>query len=143
MDLFDFAQQEHTDQPADERARYEELCGLIRRNNELYYAQATPEMSDAEYDHLYKELEELEATHPEWRTPDSPTQRVGNDLSEGFAKITHPAPMLSIDDIFEQKVEEGHEGESDAELAKFDDKLQRALATSAEPVVTADPTLDG
>ena len=82
---------------------YVELCERIRRNNELYYAQAQPEISDAEYDALYRKLEHAEDAHPEWVTPDSPSQRVGNDLTEGFAKVSHPLPMQSIDDIFEHK----------------------------------------
>ena len=101
MDLFDFA----ASQGETDRERYRGLCAIVRRNNELYYAKATPEISDAEYDRLYREIEELERAHPDWVTPDSPTQKVGNDLSEGFRKVTHPAPMQSIDDIFEHKPE--------------------------------------
>lgn len=160
MDLFEFAAAQ---QEQDPRAHYDELCATIRRNNELYYAQAQPEISDAEYDKLYRELEELEAAHPDWVTPDSPTQRVGNDLSEGFRKVTHPAPMLSIDDIFEHK-----EGESDAELVEFykdtckrikrlrqketpeseDDSKRNELSTEElqgdkAPVVVVEPKIDG
>ena len=136
MDLFEFAAAQ---QEQDPRAHYDELCATIRRNNELYYAQAQPEISDAEYDKLYRELEELEAAHPDWVTPDSPTQRVGNDLSEGFRKVTHPAPMLSIDDIFEHKPEDG---ETDAELTEFYRRLQRSLGQEA-PLVVVEPKIDG
>ena len=136
MDLFEFAAAQ---QEQDPRAHYDELCATIRRNNELYYAQAQPEISDAEYDKLYRELEELEAAHPDWVTPDSPTQRVGNDLSEGFRKVTHPAPMLSIDDIFEHKP---GEGETDAELTEFYRRLQRSLGQEA-PLVVVEPKIDG
>ncbi len=134
MDLFDYAaaQQELTP-----REHYDKLCAVIRRNNELYYAQAQPEISDAEYDQLFRELESLEAEHPDWVTAESPTQRVGNDLSEGFRKVTHPVPMLSIDDIFEHK-----EGERDAELVEFYDRLQRSLAQEA-PLVVVEPKIDG
>ena len=160
MDLFEFAA---TQQKQDPRVRYDELCATIRHNNELYYAQAQPEITDAEYDKLYRELEALEADHPEWVTPNSPTQRVGNDLSEGFRKVTHPAPMLSIDDIFEHK-----EGESDAELVEFykdtckrikrirqketpeseDDSKRNELSTEElqgdkAPVVVVEPKIDG
>lgn len=135
MDLFDFAEQ----QKAEPKARYEELCRIIRHNNELYYAKAQPEISDAAYDRLYRELEELEAAYPELRTPDSPTQRVGNDLSEGFAKVTHPAPMLSIDDIFEHKP---GEKETDVELVEFYERLSRALGEEA-PHVVVEPKIDG
>lgn len=136
MDLFEFAA---TQQKQDPRVRYDELCATIRHNNELYYAQAQPEITDAEYDKLYRELEELEAAHPEWVTPDSPTQRVGNDLSEGFRKVTHPAPMLSIDDIFEHKP---GEGETDAELIEFYGRLQKNLEQEA-PLVVVEPKIDG
>ena len=136
MDLFEFAA---TQQKQDPRVRYDELCATIRHNNELYYAQAQPEITDAEYDKLYRELEELEADHPEWVTPDSPTQRVGNDLSEGFRKVTHPAPMLSIDDIFEHKP---GEGETDAELIEFYGRLQKNLEQEA-PLVVVEPKIDG
>ncbi len=136
MDLFEFAA---TQQKQDPRVRYDELCSTIRHNNELYYAQAQPEITDAEYDKLYRELEALEADHPEWVTPDSPTQRVGNDLSEGFRKVTHPAPMLSIDDIFEHKP---GEGETDAELIEFYGRLQKNLEQEA-PLVVVEPKIDG
>lgn len=131
MDLFKYA--------AEQKERYEELCRIVRVNNELYYAKAQPEISDAEYDRLYREIEQIEAEHPEYVTPDSPTQRVGNDLSEGFAKVTHPAPMLSIDDIFEKKP---GEGEADAELIDFYTRLSRALGQES-PHVVIEPKIDG
>ena len=90
-------------------------------------------------DKLYREIEELEREHPEFITPDSPTQRVGNDLSEGFRKVTHPAPMQSIDDIFEHKP---GEGETDAELVEFYNRLASSLGQQA-PRVTIEPKIDG
>lgn len=135
MDLFEFA----AAQAPSPRERYDELCAVVRRNNELYYAKATPEISDAEYDRLYREIEELEREHPDFITPDSPTQRVGNDLSEGFRKITHPAPMQSIDDIFEHKPEQG---ETDAELIDFYQRLEKSLGSPA-PKVVVEPKIDG
>lgn len=131
MDLFEFADLA--------KERYEELCRTVRHNNELYYAKAEPEITDAEYDRLYRELEELEDAHPEWVTPDSPTQRVGNDLVEGFAKVTHPEPMLSIDDIFEKKP---GEGETDEELVEFYTRLSKALGME-NPRVVVEPKIDG
>lgn len=130
MDLFEYTK--HND-----KARYGELCRIVNRNNELYYAKATPEISDAEYDRLYRELEELENRYPEFVTPDSPTRRVGNDLTEGFRKVAHPTPMQSIDDIFEHK-----EGERDAELVEFYDRLGRSLGQS-RPKVVVEPKIDG
>ena len=138
MDLFEFAasQQEQQESPQE---RYAELCAIVRHNNELYYAQAQPEISDAEYDKLYREIEDIEREHPEFITPESPTQRVGNDLSEGFRKVTHPAPMQSIDDIFEHKPETG---ETDAELVEFYQRLCNSLGQNA-PLVTVEPKIDG
>ena len=135
MDLFEYAAAQQSP-----RERYEELCATVRRNNELYYAKATPEISDAEYDRLYREIEELEREHPEFITPDSPTQKVGNDLSEGFRKVTHPAPMQSIDDIFEHKPAEGEE--TDAELIDFYQRLEKSLGKTA-PKVVVEPKIDG
>lgn len=136
MDLFDFAEQQAQQT---ERERYDELCRIINRNNELYYAKAQPEITDAEYDALYRELEQIEASHPDFVTPSSPTQRVGNDLTEGFRKITHPRPMLSIDDIFEHKPDKG---ETDAELIEFYTRLSSALGQT-EPQVVIEPKIDG
>lgn len=135
MDLFDFA----AEQQPSYRNRYDELCRVIRHNNELYYAQAQPEITDAEYDAMYRELEELEKEHPELITPDSPTQKVGNDLTEGFRKVRHPRPMQSIDDIFEHKPEMG---ETDVELVDFYNRLCRSLGQDS-PQVVIEPKIDG
>ncbi len=132
MDLFDFSARQ-------DRDRHAALCATLHHNNELYYAKAQPELSDAEYDALYRELEALEAAHPEFITPDSPTQRVGNDLNEGFRKVQHPQPMQSIDDIFEHKP---GEGETDAELIDFYARLGNSLGTPA-PQVVVEPKIDG
>ncbi len=136
MDLFEYKDRKETE----ERARYEELCRVVRRNNELYYAKAQPEISDAEYDRLYRLIQDVEAEHPEFVGPDSPTQRVGNDLSEGFAKVRHPVPMLSIEDVFEHKQEEP--GETDRELIDFYRRLTAALGVPDTHVVV-EPKIDG
>ncbi len=138
MDLFEFAAQ-NTPSQQSPLERYKELCAVINHNNELYYAQATPEITDAQYDALYRELEALEAAHPEFITPKSPTQRVGNDLTEGFRKVTHPRPMQSIDDIFEHKP---GQGDTDAELIDFYSRLCRSLGQDA-PHVVIEPKIDG
>ena len=137
MDLFEYADEEQRE--AAERERYAELCRVVKANNELYYAKAQPQITDAEYDRLYREIEALESAHPQWVTPESPTQRVGNDLSEGFAKVVHPEPMLSIDDIFEKKP---GEGDTDAELVEFYTRLGKALGMN-EPQVVVEPKIDG
>ena len=74
--------------------RISELRELIRHHNYRYYVLDDPEASDAEYDRLMRELEELENKHPELITPDSPTQRVGAAPAEEFAPVQHAVPML-------------------------------------------------
>ncbi|HEX2864235.1 MAG TPA: NAD-dependent DNA ligase LigA, partial [Deinococcales bacterium] len=77
-----------------------DLRARLERANELYYLHDTPEISDAEYDSLMRELRELEAAHPELVTPDSPTQRVGSLKKSTFAPVRHPNPMTSLDNAF-------------------------------------------
>ncbi len=76
--------------------RAAQLREQLNRHNFLYYVLDNPEIPDAEYDRLFQELRDLEAAHPEWVTPDSPTQRVGGKPLEAFAPVRHTLPMLSI-----------------------------------------------
>ena len=80
----------------DIRGRIEELRELVRYHNRRYYVEDAPEISDAEYDALYKELEILENEHPELVTTDSPTQRIGGEPLEEFEQVMHAMPMLSL-----------------------------------------------
>src|ERR1041385_2641210 len=82
-------------------ARVKELRHLIERANRLYYVADQPELSDAEYDRLFRELVALEASHPELASPDSPTQRVGAGPASALAKHAHRRPMLSLDNAFD------------------------------------------
>ncbi len=82
------------------RQRLEELRQQIREHNYRYYVLNAPIISDAEYDALMRELREIEAAHPDWVTPDSPSQRAGAPPAEGFAKVRHPAPILSLANAF-------------------------------------------
>ena len=77
--------------------RHAELCAEIERHNRLYYQHAAQEITDAEYDALFRELLDLEAAHPELVTPASPSQRVGGQASDKFQKVQHSLPMLSIE----------------------------------------------
>jgi hypothetical protein len=77
-------------------ARVAELREQIARHDRLYYEMDAPEIPDAEYDRLFRELQALEAEHPELLTPDSPTQRVGGKPLVGFSPVRHAVPMLSI-----------------------------------------------
>ncbi len=103
----------------------------IRRHDNLYYAKDRPEISDAEYDRLFRELIDLERQHPELVTPDSPTQRVGAPPLESLIKVPHEQPMLSLDSIVDQE-----------EVQAFDQRMKRELeAQSIE--YSAEPKFDG
>src|SRR5947208_3580767 len=81
----------------------ESLRDDIRRHEHLYYVEDAPELSDADFDRLMQQLKQLEAEHPELVTPDSPTQRVGGKPREGFIKIAHSRPMLSLDNALNEE----------------------------------------
>lgn len=119
-------------------SRVAELRQLIDHHNRLYYTAAEPEISDAEYDKLFRELENLEKRHPALADPNSPTQRVGAKPLDGFSQIQHPVPMLSIDDVFELKDSDTPE----AELIAFYKRLQKNLGRE-EITVTLEPKIDG
>lgn len=84
------------------RSRLNEIKKLLSKYSYEYYALDQPSVSDAVYDSLMSELKQIEAAHPAWITPDSPTQRVGNKLSNGFAKVRHPLRMVSLNDVFDK-----------------------------------------
>ncbi len=97
-------------------ARIEELRRLIRYHDERYYILASPEIADVEFDAYMRELQQLEAEHPQLITPDSPTQRVGGRVAAGFEQVDHIEPMLSLDNAY-----------SEEELRAFDDRVRRGL----------------
>ncbi len=101
-------------------SRITELRRLIRHHEELYYVANQPEVSDAEFDDLMRELLRLEQEHPTLVTPDSPTQRVSGRVSEGFESVRHAEPMLSLDNAY-----------NDEELRAFDERVRKGLAESA------------
>lgn len=119
------------------RERVLELRREVERHNRLYYEDAAPEVSDAQYDALFKELEELERVHPELDDANSPTHRVGGAPLEGFKQVRHEVPMLSIDDVFEQKEEP-----FDQELVDFYNRLCRSSGVEGV-AVTVEPKIDG
>ena len=82
------------------RKRIEELRDILWENSRKYYVENAPTMSDFDYDHLMHELEDLENDFPEFRSPDSPTQKVGSDLERGFAQYPHRYPMLSLGNTY-------------------------------------------
>src|SRR5881394_2532340 len=86
----------------DAARRVEKLREEIRPHEHLYYVLDAPKVSDAEFDKLMQELKRLEAEHPELVTPDSPSQRVGGKPREGFVKVEHSRPMLSLDNAYNE-----------------------------------------
>src|ERR1700755_3041095 len=84
----------------DFRARTAWLRQELEEHNRRYYDEAAPTISDQDYDALFRELQALEAAHPELITPDSPTQRVGEKATAGFKQVRHAVPMLSLDNLF-------------------------------------------
>jgi len=111
--------------------RAEELRAELRRHEHLYYVMDAPEISDAEYDRLMNELKRIEAAHPELLTADSPTQRVGGKPAEGFQKVRHSRPMLSLDNAY-----------SEEELADWDRRVHE-LAGTLPVDYTCELKLDG
>src|SRR5689334_15455144 len=109
----------------------EELREELRRHEHLYYVLDQPEISDADYDALMRRLQELEAVHPELATPDSPTQRVGGKPREGFIKVEHSSPMLSLDNAL-----------NEGELRDFDRRVRELLDGEAYCYV-AELKMDG
>jgi DNA ligase (NAD+) len=102
----------------DPARRAEELRGLIRRHDRKYYVEHSPEISDPEYDALYRELVELESARPDLVTADSPTQRVGAEVTGEFETVPHAVPMLSMDNTYNPE-----------ELRAFDERVKRMLGT--------------
>ncbi|MCW1883535.1 NAD-dependent DNA ligase LigA [Luteolibacter flavescens] len=131
------------DQPAPE-ARIRQLRAELERHNRLYYTDAAPEISDAEYDKLFRELEGLEAKHPEYDDENSPTHRVGGAPLDSFQQVRHLVPMLSIDDVFELKPPDDAPADfvAEAELIDFYKRLQKNLSRE-HIAVTVEPKIDG
>jgi DNA ligase (NAD+) len=109
----------------------EELRETLRHHEHLYYVADQPEITDAEYDGMMRRLQQLEAEHPELITPDSPSQRVGGKAREGFVKVRHSAPMLSLDNALNED-----------EMREFDRRV-RTLLGSAPFEYVAELKLDG
>ncbi len=116
----------------DPQARIEALRRQIEYHNYRYYVLDDPEIPDAEYDRLMRELEALEAEHPEWVTPTSPTQRVGAKPLDRFAEVRHEIPMLSLANAFSRE-----------EVLAFDQRLHHLAGTDEPFDYVAEPKLDG
>ncbi len=112
--------------------RIKQLHQQINHYNHQYYVLDEPSVPDAEYDRLMVELITLEQTHPELKTLDSPSQKVGGQALKTFSQITHQVPMLSLDNVF-----------SNDEWQAFVKRIQDRLANDKSMVICAEPKLDG
>ena len=108
------------------------LAAELDRHNRLYYEHAQPEISDQEYDQLYRELQDLEAAHPELKDPNSPTQRVGGTTLQGFSQIRHRERMMSLDNTY-----------TEAEVAQWYQRCQKGLEDHADLETWVEPKVDG
>lgn len=111
--------------------KIEQLRAKIRRHEHLYYVLDQPEISDADFDALMNQLKALEREHPELIAPDSPTQRVGGAPREGFVKVRHSSPLMSLDNAY-----------SEAEFLDFDRRVREGLGGAAAAYI-AELKLDG
>src|SRR6185503_14196940 len=114
------------------QSRIEKLRDDIRHHEYLYYGLDKPEISDADFDAMMRELIALEADHPDLVTADSPTQRVGGKPKEGFAKVAHSRPMLSLDNV-----------NSEAELRDWDRRVHELAGEGAAIAYVCEYKLDG
>ncbi len=114
------------------KARLEKLRAEIHYHNYRYHVLDDPVISDYEYDQLMRELKEIEALHPEWITPDSPTQRVGGQPMERFIRVRHPAPILSLANAF-----------SEADVRAWYERILRLDERVAQSDFVIEPKIDG
>lgn len=115
-----------------DRQTLKQLRKDIQRHDHLYYVKDEPEISDREYDRLMQRLKDLEAKHPEWITPDSPTQRVGGQPAEGFDTVVHKVPMLSLDNTYNLD-----------ELKEFHNRVVKNLGTEEGLEYVVELKIDG
>ncbi len=113
-------------------ARYRELCAEIHHHNTLYHVYDRPEISDAAYDRLFRELLEIEKEFPELISPTSPSRRVGAPPLEKFTSVRHSVPMLSLENAFDEQ-----------EMRDFDERMRRFLARDETIEYVCEPKMDG
>ena len=113
----------------DSRERVAELTQLLTEANYRYYVLDDPTMPDFEYDHLLRELEDLEKANPELLKPDSPTQRVCGAAISAFEKYTHPVPLMSLQDVFS--------------LEELNEFLEKILLAEPDTAFSVEPKIDG
>ena len=113
------------------RAEHARLGAEIAEHDRRYHGEDAPTISDAEYDAMMRELEALEREHPELRTPDSPTQRVGAAPSEKFGVVVHRRPMMSLANAMDAE-----------EMREFDKRIKRLLRSDGDIEYVAEVKLD-
>ena len=113
----------------DTKKRIDELTAILSQANYQYYVLDDPTMPDYEYDHLLRELEDLEKANPDLLRPDSPTQRVGGAAISAFEKYTHPVPLMSLQDVFS--------------LEELNEFLEKILLAEPDTAFSVEPKIDG
>ena len=113
----------------DPKQRMDELTNLLKEAGYRYYVLDDPTMEDFEYDRLYRELEDLEKAHPEFAWEDSPTKRVGGEILTQFEKVTHPVPLMSLQDVFS--------------MEELNDFLEKVKAAEGNVEFSVEPKIDG
>ncbi|MFC3149841.1 NAD-dependent DNA ligase LigA [Litoribrevibacter euphylliae] len=124
----------NSSQANDVAARVTELHETLHKYNYQYYVLDDPSVPDSEYDQLFQELKNIESEHPEFISPDSPTQRVGDKPLAAFTTVTHEMPMLSLDNVFDE-----------TEFRAFDQRIKKLLGLTEQDTVefACEPKLDG
>ena len=113
----------------DSKERIDQLTDQLKEAGYRYYVLDDPTMEDYEYDRLYRELEELESAHPELARADSPTKRVGGEVLSQFEKVTHPVPLMSLQDVFS--------------MEELNDFLEKTIAAEGNAEFSVEPKIDG
>lgn len=113
----------------DSKERIEQLTDQLKEAGYRYYVLDDPTMEDYEYDRLYRELEELESAHPELARADSPTKRVGGEVLSQFEEVTHPVPLMSLQDVFS--------------MEELNDFLEKTIAAEGNVEFSVEPKIDG
>ena len=113
----------------DSKERIDQLTDQLKEAGYRYYVLDDPTMEDYEYDRLYRELEELESAHPELARADSPTKRVGGEVLSQFEKVSHPVPLMSLQDVFS--------------MEELNDFLEKTIAAEGNAEFSVEPKIDG
>lgn len=118
--------------PSKVQQQIEQLRSELNEHSYRYYVLDDPSVPDAEYDRLFRQLQQLESEHPHLITSESPTQRVGNQPLDGFKQVQHKVPMLSLDNVFNPE-----------ELRAFDQRLRERLKLDHAIEYVCEPNLMG